>query len=246
MGEFAIEKDGRRVSRSEWRGRLPRLIVAYIILKDHRRRRGVRTADLNAAFWPDAPDEEAARNRRNVAVHHARSVLTLPGRRCLLTCRDDRYHLTWDDPALVIDIEKFHASAARGDRAFGRDDRGQALSEYRDACALFESGVAGNLPELRTHGEEALLQSCYRRCTERLLTLAWEQAGPTVVRDLALAALERDPLDHIAADWLDKSLTSLGDRFLARRTKRQFLVAFREAVGESPPPVQMAESLDDL
>lgn len=235
LGGFRIERRGRIIGDSAWKGRLSRNLVKLLAVRG---RRGVSRDEALEAFWPDREQERSLR-LLNSLVHRTRQVLE-PGRRsadgssCILQ-EGSRLRLNparvWTD---VAEFEALHSAAGR-DRSMRGADGKRALAVCDQAFSLYQGDLLPSDSNVEwLQGERDRL----RRMHTGLLRSAAELAGSAAGMASAEPYYERmfalDPCSEDACQWLMRRYVSEGRRGEAVRVYEQCELALGKELDLEP------------
>lgn len=192
-----------------------RQLIGLLVL-----RRRVSRQAAGAAIWPDLSEADAARNLR-VTLNYVQRVLE-PDR----DERDSPFFLRAqgtvlrlaDDPALEVDLWRWHDDLDEADAAERRGTPSLAIEAMERAVSRWRGGLLTDLPPADWLTQEReLAQRRFVHAAVRLADLLAADGDRDRPQALALAALEVEPWSEPAYDVLVAALLDRGDVAGARR-----------------------------
>jgi DNA-binding SARP family transcriptional activator len=232
LGRFRVVRSGRPVALAEWQSRKARDLLKILVA---RRGRPVTREQLMEALWP-GQDPAPLGNRLSVALSTARSVLD-PDKRFdadhFVTA--DRETIALRSEAVVVDVERFLAEAARALAL-----RRARSTEAGELLARAEALYSGDFLEENAYDDWAItLREEARAVYVDLVRALAEDAAERDDADAAvryfLRVLEKDPYDEEAHLGLVSALETAGRHGEARRHFRAYAARMDELGIESAP-----------
>jgi DNA-binding SARP family transcriptional activator len=140
LGGFRVSAGGRAIPEHVWRRRKTAALIKLLALAPRHRLHREQVMD---ALWPDLTPAAAAANLRK-AVHYARRASSGDSGSTVIRSAGDL--LSLPDEGLWIDVEAFHAAAARARQTHDPEAYWEAVGLYRDGLLpedRFEEWVIG-------------------------------------------------------------------------------------------------------
>lgn len=227
---FRVKVNNKLITEDQWKGKLTRKILFFLILKSYNKETGVPITEFESHFWRQG-SEESIQNRKYVALTRLKSALGLEKEKIIVK-RDNLYILNWNGLNIKTDINEFSELTKEFGDINDSKKHSRRLSNFKKAIQLYSNGITSEFNEDWIEDIRIKFQSKSREIALELLKFYIEKKNYREILWISRKMLDWDYLDERAAQAEISALISTGQYNIGKDRFQSFNNIFYNEVGE--------------
>lgn len=230
FGNFKVKVKNTLVTQKEWKGKLTREILFYLLLKSYRKDTGVPVTEFESNFWHHG-SEDSIQNRKYVAFARLKTALGSFHQKIIIK-KDNLYTLNWEGLNISADICNFIELVDNGKNFGISENQNKMIKSYRKAIQIYNGGITSEFNADWIEDIRIQLHSKAREIALVLLEYYIEKKNYKYIFWISRIMLNWDYLDEQAAQAEISALISTGQHKKGKDRLHWYKSIYYDEVGE--------------